>query len=81
MSWSTETLASVQTAITNIISGGGVRSYSINGRSFTRENLSELMELRRQLQQEVARENSTTEFILANTGGGAARQRFSGFWP
>lgn len=76
MSWASETLTSVQTAITNIMSGGGVKQYSINGRTFTRESLGDLMKLRRELQQEVARENSESEFILADLSGAAAYRRF-----
>ena len=77
MSWASDTLTQVQTAITNIIAGGAVSAYSINGRAFSRENLSELLKLRATLQQEVARENSQSEFLLADLSGAASYRRFS----
>jgi len=76
MSWASETLTITETAIKDLASAGGVKSYSINGRSFTRENLSELMKLRRELQLEVSRENSTSEFLLADFSGQASHRRF-----
>lgn len=77
MSWASETLTLVQTAITNYLSGGANRTYSIAGRSFTKENLSELLKLRSQLQREVAEENSTSgNFLLAELGGPTSYQRF-----
>ena len=77
MSSASDTLTAVETAITNIVAGGAVTSYSISGRSFSRENLSELIKFRGVLQQEVARENSSSEFILAETGGSAPYTRFA----
>jgi len=75
MSWATQTLTQVETAITSLASSG-IKSYSINGRSFTRENLRELINLRKELLTEIARENADSEFILAELGGSASYRRF-----
>jgi hypothetical protein len=76
MSWESTTLTAVQTLITNIIAGGATASYSWNGRSWSRENLSDLMKLRAQLQGEVAAQNATSEFLLAQFQGSGGHQRF-----
>jgi hypothetical protein len=77
MSWASTTLTQVETTIQNIISGGANKSYSINGRSFSRENLSDLFKIRSELLKEVARGNAGSEFILAELGGQSAYQRFA----
>lgn len=56
MSVSAQTmLDNVETAINNILTGGAVASYSVNGRSLQRMTLKELRDLRDQLKTEVAR--------------------------
>jgi hypothetical protein len=76
MAWTAADLTSVETMIRNIISGGGVKSYSINGRSYMRENLSDLLKLRSEIQYEVMRGNSESEFLLADLSGAASHRRF-----
>jgi hypothetical protein len=76
MSWASDTLTLVQTAISNYLTGGANKSYSIAGRSFTKENLSDLLEFRAQLQREVAEEGTSGNFVLAELGGAASYQRF-----
>lgn len=49
-----EMLDNVETAINNILAGGAVQSYSINGRNLQRFSLQELMNLRDQLKKEIA---------------------------
>lgn len=42
-------LANVRTAINNLLTGGAVQSYSINGRSLQRYSLEDLLALEQQL--------------------------------
>ena len=47
-------LDNVEIAINNILAGGAVQSYSINGRNLQRYSLKELQDLRKQLKAEIA---------------------------
>lgn len=53
-----EMLDNVNTAINAILTGGGVQSYSINGRSLTRYSLSELQKLKIDLQKQLGAETN-----------------------
>ena len=53
-----EMLANVRTAINNLLTGGAVQSYSINGRSLQRYSLKELRDLEQQLQARKAAESN-----------------------
>jgi len=77
MSWASSTLTLVETAIANLMSGGGNRSYSIDGKSFTKESLSALTDFRARLQSEIAEENSQSgNFTLAELNGQPGHRRF-----
>jgi hypothetical protein len=52
-----EMLDNVNTAINGILTGGGVQSYSINGRSLTKYSLGELQTLKKDLQAQLAAES------------------------
>ena len=68
MSVSAQTmLDNVETAINNILTGGAVHSYTIDGRSLQRMSLKELRDMRDQLKLEVAR---------AETGGTTSLAEF-----
>lgn len=56
MSTAEERLAEVSTAITKILVGG--QSYKIGTRSLTRADLAELRAMKKELEQEVAAENT-----------------------
>lgn len=71
-------LAAVQTAIRNMINGGAVQEYSINGRSLRKIDLSELRAMEASLKAVVARENAANNI---NNGRGNPRNavvRFKG---
>ena len=61
MSETKELLASVEEAIKTVAQGG--QSYKIGSRSLTRANITELRKLRKELQQEIASEESGASFI------------------
>lgn len=78
MSWESTLLSTVETAIDNLAAGGFVRSYTIAGRSFTRESINELIKLRSELKKIVDAESEPSAFILAELNGPASSyQRFS----
>ena len=54
-----ELLQAVNDAITNILSGGAVQDYEIAGRKLRRYSLRELMDLRHQLNREIAAEQGS----------------------
>jgi len=56
-------LAAVDVAIANLLLGA--QSYSVNGRTFTRAQLSELRNMRSELQREVAESSSGTGGLIA----------------
>lgn len=51
-------LDNVETAINAILTGGAVKSYSVNGRQLERMELSDLMSLRDKLKAEIASSTS-----------------------
>ncbi|MDD3906572.1 MAG: hypothetical protein PHS46_08665 [Candidatus Omnitrophica bacterium] len=52
-------LDNVEIAINNILAGGAVQSYSVNGRNLQRCSLNELRDLRKQLKAEIAAGQTT----------------------
>jgi hypothetical protein len=60
-------LAAVQTAIRSIVSGGGVKSYSIAGRNLQKYELADLIALESKLKAEVQRERAAD--LIANGKG------------
>jgi hypothetical protein len=58
-----EMLTAVNTAIHNLMTGGAVQSYEINGRNIRYFSLKELQDLRSQLQQEVASESGSRNYV------------------
>jgi len=61
-----EMLANVRTAINNLLTGGAVQSYSINGRNLQRYSLKELRELEQQLQARKAAETNAGSRTFAS---------------
>lgn len=55
-----EMLDTLETAINTKMTGGMVRSYSIGGRNIQYESLSELLKMRKQLQNEISAGKSRT---------------------
>lgn len=77
MSWASDTLTLVETAITKFLTGGANRSYSIDGKSFTKETLPALLEFRARLQAEVTEESAQAgSFTLAELNGQPGHRRF-----
>lgn len=54
-----EMLDNVEIAINNLMTGGAVQSYSINGRNLQRFSLADLQALRKQLKSEIAASSTT----------------------
>lgn len=77
MSFATDSLANIQTAISQRLSGGAMTAYSWEGRSVSLIPLSELFKIRAGLQFEVAQERQTCTFLLGSTRGpGGSYPRF-----
>lgn len=53
-----EMLDNIDIAINNLMTGGAVQSYTINGRNLQRFSLTELQNLRKQIKGEIAAENA-----------------------
>jgi hypothetical protein len=63
-------LTAVRNQITNAISGGAIRSFSIGGKSFSFDSIASLIELRKDFESELAEaERSGGPFYLANLQG------------
>ena len=62
MATTQEMLTAVNTAIHNLMTGGAVASYRIGDRNIQYMTLKELMDLRSQLQQEVASESGSRNY-------------------
>lgn len=62
MATNVEMLAAVNTAIHNLMTGGAVQSYTINGRDIQYFSLKELRDLRSELQHEIASESGSRNF-------------------
>ncbi len=58
-----EMLENVENAINAFLNNGAVQSYSIGGRTVHRSELSQLIELRKQLRREIAGSGGTTTYV------------------
>lgn len=55
-----EMLDNIEIAINNLMTGGAVQSYTINGRNLQRYSLAELQALRKQIKAEIAATSTTS---------------------
>ncbi len=68
MAWTTQNLTDLEAAILALATGA--KSYAINGRSVTRENLQELRDLRKEMQTELGQRSVVARGIYDDTRSG-----------